>query len=101
MAYIASYSHVTTGVVPRDSWDEIWFAFQSWKGYLQSFVGLQSVRISARALDNGDIRVHTATIWDEPEHLESWRESQWSFKNLLVNVRHPAYDIDEETYEDM
>ena len=102
MANVSSYSHVTTGTIPRDAWDEVWFAVESWKGYLQSFPGLLTVRISARALKNGDIRFYSATVWEYPEQLEAWRESQWSAKSLLLNVlRYPAYDVSEETFEDL
>ena len=101
MANVSSYSHVTTAVIPKDSWDEAWFAIESWKGYMQSFPGLLTVRVSARALENGDIRFHSATIWEYPEQLEVWRSSPWSVRQLLTSVRTPAYDIDEETYEDI
>lgn len=100
MAHIVSYSHVTTGSIPADAWDEAWFSLSSWKGYLQSFPGLLKVHMAARALDNGDVRFHIATSWEYPEQLESWRESQWSAESLLTSISKPAYDVDEETFED-
>lgn len=100
MAYIVSYSHITTANIPKESWDEAWLSLMSWKGYLQSFPGLLSMRMAARALENGDIRFHSATIWEYPEQLEEWRESSLSAEALLSSFRHPAYDIEEETFED-
>lgn len=101
MAHIISYSHDTTASIPARSWDEAWFAIQSWKGYLQSFPGMLSIRMAARALENGDIRFHSSLMWEEPEQLEEWRESHWSMKNLLSSIDPPAYDIEEETLEDL
>lgn len=100
MAHIVSYSHVTSASIPADAWDEAWFAIESWKGYLQSFPGLLTVRLSARPLDNGDVRLHTATIWEYPEQMEEWRESQWSVESLVSSISQPAYDVIEETFED-
>ena len=100
MAHIVSYSHITTASVPKDVWDECWFTLQSWKGYLQSFPGFLSMRLSARALDNGDVRIHSATVWEHPEQLEAWRDSKWSAESILISMNHPAYDLVEETYED-
>ena len=100
MAHIVSYSHVTSASIPRDAWDEAWYSILSWKGYLQSFPGLLTFRLAARALDNGDVRFHSATVWEYPEQLETWRESQWSAESLLTKLSHTAYDIDEETFED-
>ena len=73
---------------------------QTWKGLLQSFPGHQATRISSRALENGDVRVFTSTVWDYPEELEEWRESPWSAEELLTAIDPPAYDISEETLED-
>lgn len=100
MAHIASYSHLTIGTVPADAWDEAWFALQSWKGYLQSLPGFMAVRIGARALNNGDVRLLTTTVWAYPEHLESWRESHWSARTILEAISRPIYDVVEETLED-
>ncbi len=101
MAYTVSYSHVTTASIPKESWDEAWFAIMSWKGYLQAFPGLLTFRLSGYALPNGDVRFHVATIWEYIEQLEAWRESQWSANSLLTKIRNPAYDLVEETYEDL
>jgi hypothetical protein len=100
MAYISSYSHVTTASIPAEAWDEAWFAIQSWKGYLQSFPGNTGIHLAARALENGDVRFHAALSFEYPELLEEWRSSHWSMDNLLKSISKPAYDIDEETFED-
>ncbi len=100
MAYIFSYSVVTDATIPADAWDEAWFAMQSWKGYLQAFPGLLAIRFAARALENGDVRFHSSTIWEYPEQLEEWRTSHWSMVNLLNSISQPAYDVTEEIYED-
>ena len=101
MAYIPSYSHYTMASIPAEVWDEAWFSIQSWKGYLQSFPGLGHFSFAARPLDNGDVRFISATHWEYPEQLEEWRNSQWSMDNLLKSIRKPAYDITEETFEDL
>ncbi len=100
MAYIFSYSHITTATIPAESWDEAWFAMQSWKGYLQAFPGLLAVRLSARAMENGDVRFHSQTSWEYPEQLAEWRDGHWSMRNLLSSISKPAFDIAEETMED-
>lgn len=100
MAHIVSYSHVTSATVHQDVWDEAYYSLSSWKGYLQSFPGFLGVRLSAYALDNGDVRVHTATIWEYPEQLEAWRESPWSAESILSSLGKAAYDVKEETFED-
>lgn len=101
MGHVVGYSHLTIATVPSEAWDEAWFSIASWRGYLQSFPGLQESRLSARALEqSGDVRVHIATIWEYPEQLEAWRESKWSAASLLTNLSRPAYDVHEETLED-
>lgn len=100
MAHIISYSHVTRATIPADVWDEAWFTIQSWKGYLQSFPGFLNIHLAARPLENGDVRMHVATIWEYPEQLEAWRESHWSAQHILTALSHQAYNLDEETFED-
>lgn len=102
MAEIVSYSHVTEASVPVQVWDEAYYSLSSWKGYLQSFPGFLGLRMSAYALENGDVRVHTATIWEYPEQLEAWRESTWSAEAILsaLGGEQPVYDVLERTYED-
>lgn len=100
MAHVVSYSHITTATIPQAAWDETYFTLSTWKGYLQSFPGFMGLRMAARAMDNGDVRLHTATIWEYPEHLEEWRGSEWSVEHLLTSLRQPAFDIKEETFED-
>lgn len=99
MSHVIAYSHITEGTIASDIWDEAWFALSSWHSYLQSFPGLKAVHLAARALENGDIRLHTMTTWEYPEQLEEWRESRWSAESLLSNLDEPAYDVVEETYE--
>jgi len=101
MAHVASYSHITIATIPRESWDDAWFAIESWKGYLQSFPGLLGIRLSARPLHNGDVRFHVSTVWEYPEQLDVWRRSQWSADSLLGALEQPAYDIEAAAYEDI
>lgn len=100
MAHIVSYSHITDATIPADVWDEAWFSLSSWRGYVQAFPGFKGIHLAARALENGDVRLRTSIIWEYPEQLQEWRESEWSAKALLSNLRTPAYDIVEETFED-
>lgn len=100
MAHVIAYSHVTTASLPREAWDEAWFTIQSWKGFLQAFPGFLALRLAARELDNGDIRFHTATVWEYPEQLEEWRASRWSAGALLRSISEHVYDVDDETFED-
>ncbi len=101
MAHIISYSHLTVASVPADVWDSAWFSLMSWKGYLQSFPNGNTIRISAYALENGDVRVYTFTVWDNIEALETWRGSEWSARSILEAIQPPAYDISEATLEDL
>ncbi len=100
MAHIDSYSILTTANIPGDAWDEAWFVLTTWKGLLQSFPGSRTIRISARPLDNGDVRVLVFSVWANPEELEEWRASQYSAHKILKQLSQPAYDITEETLED-
>ncbi len=101
MAYVSSYSHVTAGSVPGARWDEAWDTTASWKGYLQSFPGLLAVRISARALDDGDVRVRLETVWEHREQLEEWATCPYAGTALLAGLDTPAYDIVEEILENL
>lgn len=101
MAYIIGYSRLTSLTVPATAWDEAWFALASWKGYMQSFPGYQAIRISARALDNGDVRVHTAVSFEYPEQLEEWRTGPFTIEHLLTSIDEPAYDVVGESVEDL
>lgn len=99
MAHVVSYSHFTTATLTRESFDEAWFAIQSWKGYLQSFPGYLGVRLAARPLEDGNIHFHVATDWEHVEQLEEWLHSHWSASALLKSLRHPATNVVEENYE--
>ncbi len=101
MAFIAAYSHITLGSVPADIKDEVWLSFESWIGFLQSFPGLMDVRISARELENGDIRFLVNTRWQYPEQLEEWMNSKWAADKLLMAFRKPAYDVVGEAFMDI
>ena len=101
MAYVSSHSHVTAGSVPIATWEEAWDTAASWKGYLQSFPGLLAVRISARALDDGDVRVKLVTVWEHREQLEEWAACPYAGTQLLAGLDTPAYNITEETFEDL
>lgn len=99
MAYVSAYAHHTVASIPRDVWDDVWFAFQSWKGYLQSFPGLQLLRLAARGLENGDVRFYVITNWDDPEQVDEWAKSEWSAGRLLAKFDPPAYDIETDMLE--
>jgi hypothetical protein len=100
MAEIVSYTHVTTCTVPEQGWDEAFFALQTWKGYLQSFPGMNAVRISAKPLDNGDVRVHVYTQWQYPEELEEWLQSKVSAVYVLNSIEQKPYDMEDRIVED-
>ena len=101
MAYVSSYSLVTAGSVPKSRWEEAWDTAASWKGYLQSFPGLLSVRISARELEDGDVRVKLETIWEHREQLEEWAACPYAATKLLAGLDTPAYDVTDEVFEDL
>jgi hypothetical protein len=101
MAQVSSYSHLTAGSVPIAAWPEAWDTAASWKSYLQAFPGLLAVRISARPLNSGDVRLQLITVWEYPEQLEEWVACPYSGKRLLAGLDLPAYDIDEEVFEDL
>ncbi len=101
MAYVASYSHVIAGSVPAASWEQAWTTAGTWKSYLQAFPGLLAVRISARPLDNGDVRVQLATVWEHREQVEEWAASPYHGGRLLAGCDEPAYDVTDEVFEDL
>jgi hypothetical protein len=100
MAYVVSYSHVTAGSVPAASWEQAWHSAATWKSYVQAFPGLLSVRISARPLDNGDVRMLMATIWEYREQLDEWVACPYNGRKLLAGLDSPAYEVTDEVYED-
>ncbi len=101
MPYIAAYSHITLGSVPVEIKDEVWLSFESWIGFLQSFPGLMEIRVSARELENHDIRFLINTRWQYPEQLEEWMNSKWAADKLLMAFRKPAYDVVGEAFMDI
>ena len=100
MAHVVSHSHLYMASVPAETWDEAWFVMMTWKGMLQSYPGHRGTRISAFPLENGDVRLHALTIWDNPEQLEEWLHSGWSADALLGHVEPSPYDLEQATLED-
>ena len=101
MAYVSSYSHLTVASVPAGSWEQAWASVASWKSYLQAFPGLLTVRVSARPLDNGDVRLHLTTVWEYREQADEWAASPHAGSRLLAGSESPAYDVTEEIVEDL
>jgi len=101
MAYVSSYSHVTSGSVAAAGWEEAWDTAASWKGYLQSFPGLLAVRISARPLDDGGVRVRLETVWEHRGQLEEWAGSPYAGTALLAGLDLPASEITDEIFENL
>jgi hypothetical protein len=101
MAYVGSYSHMTSGTIPAQSWGTAWFTISSWKGFIQSFPGFLAHRVSVRAAANGDVRFHTIVVWAEHEQLEEWVASDWSAEHLLGALDPPAYDLVSESFSDL
>ncbi len=101
MPYIAGYSHITLASVPAGVKDEVWLSLESWVGYLQSFPGLMEIHISARELENQDIRFLIDTRWQYPEQMETWMDSKWAADKLLRAFPQPAYDIVSEPFMDI
>ena len=99
MAYIESYSHMVEMTVPEASWDETWFAFQTWKGYLQSFEGLMETKLSAYPLENGDVRCYISTYWRYPEQLYAWLESEFSGEDFFEKISPSPYDLEHHILE--
>lgn len=90
---------MTTATVPQAVWDESWFAIASWKSYHQSIPGCVGIRLAARALESGDVRVHVTTLWEHVVQRRTWTESSWTARHLLTAMEKPAYDIVEEEYD--
>ena len=101
MAFITSYSHVTAGSVAAAGWEEAWDTAASWKGYLQSFPGLLTVHISARPLDDGDVRLRLEAVWEHREQLEEWAACPYAGTALLAGLDKPAYDVTDEVFENL
>ena len=101
MAYVSSYSHVTAGSVHAAEWEEAWDTAASWKGYLQSFPGLLEVRVSARPLADGDVRVRLEAVWEYREQLDEWAACPYTGTKLLAGLDTPAHDVTEEIFENL
>ena len=101
MAFITSYSHVTAGSVAAAGWEEAWDTAASWKGYLQAFPGLLTVHISARPLDDGDVRLRLEAVWEHREQLEEWAACPYAGTALLAGLDKPAYDVTDEVFENL
>jgi len=101
MAHVESYSHATSGTIPSGGWAVAWFTISSWKGFIQSFPGFMSRRLSIRSDDNGDVRFQTVVVWSEVEQLEEWVSSQWSAESLLASLDPPAQNVVSESFADL
>lgn len=101
MAFVSSYSHVVGASIPIASWEKAWWTLQSWKGYLQAFPSAPRVRVSARELANGDVRLMVQTCWENREELEEWIASDYTAHKMLGRLDPAPYDVTDDAYEDL
>jgi len=101
MAEIQSLTHQTRFVTPAGSADRVWFSLETWKGFLASFTGCLEVRIGGRQLENGDVRFSVMTIWEYPEQLDAWDQSDLRADRFLADIEPPSYDVTTEIFEDL
>jgi len=101
VAYVDSYSRITSGTIPAEVWDEVWFSLASWKGYLQSVPGFRGLRFAARALNDGNVSFYLTTSWSYPEQLEEWHGSPAAGDKLLTKFGVEIKDLQSDTYEDL
>lgn len=102
MAHIPSYSHVTTATIPAAAWYDAWPLLAGWRDWLLSQETVLTVQHVARKVENGDVRVMVIVQWEEPEQRDTWsQQAEWRPQRILERLRHPAYDISEEAFEDV
>lgn len=99
MPDVHGYSQLTTGTVPAASWEVAWNTLQSWKGLMQSFPGLNGVRIEARALDGGAVRLATSAVFETLEQLEEWAATPYTPATALTGLPQPVPDLQVEAFE--
>jgi len=99
MPDVHGYSYVTTGTVPRESWDVAWDTLLSWKGLMQALPGIQAVRIEARRLDDGGVRLATSAIFETVEQLEEWAASPYTAATALTGLPVEVPDLRVEAFE--
>lgn len=101
MPFVSSYAHLTSATVPNDSWEEAWFAIEGWKGYLQSFPGMQKVRIAARKHGENAVRLHVSVSFEYAEQLDEWVQGPWTAGKILASLEPPATEISDELLEEL
>lgn len=101
MAFVSSYSHITGASIPTASWERAWWLLESWKAYVQAFPCAPRVRMSARELENGDVRLWVQTCCENPEELEEWMASDVTAPRLLGKLDPSPYDVTDDAYEDL
>lgn len=99
MPDIHGYSHVTTATVPAAGWDVAWDTLESWKGLMQSMPGISAVRIEARRLAGGDVRLYTSAIFETLEQLEEWAVSPYTPGTALTGLPVAVPDLRVEAFE--
>lgn len=101
MPFVSSWSHFARASVPKDAWPQAWFGLQSYEGFLQPIPGFLRLRVAARELTNGDIRLVVETNWEHREQIDEWLNTPWTAVLLLEELQDQAYDIEEEVFEDL
>lgn len=99
MPDIHGFSYVTTGTVPASSWDVAWDTLQSWKGLMQSFPGFQALRIEARRLADGSVRLYTNTQFETVAELEEWARSPYTAEVALTGLPEAVQNLQSEAFE--
>lgn len=101
MPFVSAYHHVTVVEVPRGSWEELMYSLSAWKGFLQPFPGFFAVRLAARALPEGTVRVHVTTIWEFEEQLRSWLRGDSTPRTIVEGLSQPGTVVDEQVLEEL
>lgn len=99
MAHGHSFSHVTTASVPPYQWYRLQSLLESWKSLLQDFPGYGGSDLTARKLENGDVRCQVRVSWLCLEQLEEFRESPWDTDRIMAAAECDLYDLSSETFE--
>lgn len=101
MAYAIAYSQVVNAILPREAWDEAYFALLSLKSHLQSMPGWQRFDFWARDLESGEVKIIAVTNWDGPEQLEVWVEQGVTVDSVLRALEPAPTSVEIDLFEEV
>ncbi len=99
MPYVAGWQHRTIARIPMEGWEEAWFSFMSWRGYLQDIPGWMATRLGARELDTGEVEVHVDTLWEHQAQLARWMDGPFLPRRVIADLSTDGLVVHESVLE--